>query len=155
MKFVTCFVLAAATVFAATNPFTELKAPFAPAPEILAAPDADAAWKPLPALASMEGLMAAVAGKTKQEERMTAMRHHLIKTIRVAIAFYQKYPDDPRRWRAVQSISSAIRDLANADGTPKEVLEGITWTPPRLSPGGRRSTPLPPRRPPRPMPRRR
>jgi thiol-disulfide isomerase/thioredoxin len=126
MKVLLCFALLAAPALA-QNPFTALKAPFEPAPEILAAPDADAAWKPLPAMASMEGLMAAVAGKSKQEERLTAMRHHIIKTVRVAIAFYQKYPEDPRRWRAVQTIASAIKDLAHSDGTPKEVLEGVTW----------------------------
>ena len=28
-----------------------------------------------------------------------------LKTLRVAIAFCQKYPEDPRRWRAVQTIA--------------------------------------------------
>ena len=112
---------------AAANPFTELKSPFEPAPEILAAPDADAAWKPVPAMSSMEGLMAAIAGKKTQEERLAAMRLHIIKTVRAATAFCQKYPEDPRRWRAVQIMSTAVKDLANADGTPKQAIEGVTW----------------------------
>ena len=119
--------LGATTAAFAQNPFTALSSPFAPAPEILAAPDADAAWKPLPAYASMEGLMAAVAGKKTREEQLTAMRHHIVKVLRAGTAFVQKYPDDPRRWRAVQMMVTAANDLANADGTPKEKLEGVTW----------------------------
>lgn len=126
MKSLLCFVLATA-IAAAANPFTELQSPFEPAPEILAAPDADTAWKPLPAMNSMDGLMAAVAGKKTMEERMTAMRHHLVKTLRFGTAFCQKYPDDPRRWRAVQMMVSAVSDLVNEDGTPKQALEGVTW----------------------------
>jgi thiol-disulfide isomerase/thioredoxin len=117
---------AAATAFA-ENPFLALKPPFEPAPEILAAADADAAFKPLTVLSSMEGLMSAVAGKKTQEERITAMRHHIVKLFRAGAAFVQKYPDDPRRWRVAQMMSTSAKDFANADGTPKEVLEGVTW----------------------------
>jgi thiol-disulfide isomerase/thioredoxin len=125
-----CALGAATLAFAADpNPFTALKSPFAPAPEILAAPDADAAWKPIPAMASMEGLMAAIVGKKTQEERMTAMRLHMVKVLSAGTTFMQRYPDDPRRWRAVQTMVSAANDLANADGTPKEKLEGVSWDP--------------------------
>jgi thiol-disulfide isomerase/thioredoxin len=127
LALLTCVLGAAAAL--AQNPFTALKSPFAPAPDTLAAPDADAAWKPLPVYSSMEGLMAAVAGKKTQEERLTAMRHHIVKVLSAGTAFIQKYPDDPRRWRAVQMMVSAANDLANADGTPKEKLEGVTWDP--------------------------
>ena len=126
LALLTC-VLSAATVAAAENAFTALKSPFAPAPETLAAPDADTAWKPIPAMASMEGLMAAVAGKKTREEQMTAMRLHIVKVLSAGTAFIQKYPDDPRRWRAVQMMASAASDLTNDDGTPKEALEGVTW----------------------------
>lgn len=131
--------LAAALVARAENPFTTLKSPFPPAPEILAAPDADTAWKPIPAMAGMDGLMGAMAGKKTQEERMIAVRRHIVKVVGVLTAFCQKYPEDPRRWRAVQLMGSAAKELANADGTPsytqegvtwpKEALEGITWDP--------------------------
>ena len=47
----------------AENPFTALKSPFEPAATVLAAPDADAAWKPLPGMSTMDGLMAAITGK--------------------------------------------------------------------------------------------
>jgi len=113
----------------AENPFTQLKPPFEPDPATLAAPDAATAFKPLPGYASMDGLMAAVAGKTTQEERITAMRLHIVKLLRGGIAFCQKYPDDPQRWRVVQILASAAREIANPDGTPKEVLEGVTWDP--------------------------
>jgi thiol-disulfide isomerase/thioredoxin len=118
---------AAALVARAENPFTTLKSPFEPAAAVLAAPDADAAWKPIPGMASMEGLMGAVAGKKTQAERMTAMRLHIVGVLRAGTAFVQKYPEDPRRWRAVQMMSSAAKDLSNEDGTPKEALEGVTW----------------------------
>lgn len=119
----------AAVARADDNPFKQLQSPFEPDPTTLAAPDADMAFKPLPELASMDGLMAAVAGKTKQEERLTALRLHIVKVLRVGTAFCQKYPDDPRRWRVVQTMATAMGDLANADGTPKEVLDGVTWDP--------------------------
>jgi thiol-disulfide isomerase/thioredoxin len=118
---------ATALVARAENPFTTLKSPFEPAATVLAAPDADAAWKPIPGMSSMEGLMGAVVGKTTQAERMTAMRLHIVNVLRAGTAFVQKYPQDPRRWRAVQMMSSAAKDLTNEDGTPKEVLEGVTW----------------------------
>lgn len=121
--------LGAASVAFAENPFTTLKSPFPPAPETLAAPDADTAWKPIPAMASMEGLMAAMAGKKTQEERITAMRQHIVKVLGMDTAFVQKYPDDPRRWQAVQTMVSGANNFANADGTPKEVIEGVTWDP--------------------------
>ena len=130
MKFTRLSLLALLLVLpalAADNPFTQLKPPFEPEPAVLAAPDADTAFKPLPAMSSMEGLMSAVAGKKTQEERLTAMRHHIVKLVRSGIAFCQKYPEDPRRWRAVQMLDSAAKELANPDGTPKEVLEGVTW----------------------------
>jgi len=129
MKMLRPFLLAlllAVPAFA-DNPFTQLTPPFEPEPATLAAPDADAAFKPLPLLSSMEGLMSAVAGKKTQEERLTAMRHHIVKLLRTGIAFCQKYPEDPRRWRAVQMMDSAAREIVNPDGTPKEVLEGVTW----------------------------
>jgi thiol-disulfide isomerase/thioredoxin len=132
MKFARPFLLALLLVLpalAADNPFTQLKPPFEPDPAVLAAPDADTAFKPLPAMSGMEGLMAAVAGKKTQEERLTALRHHIVKVLRAGSAFCQKYPEDPRRWRAVQTMASAAKDLANEDGTPKEVLEGVTWDP--------------------------
>lgn len=113
----------------AANPFTELKGPLGPSAETLAAPDADAAWKPIPALNSMEGLMGAVAGKKTQEERMTAMRIFLADIVRRTSAFCQKYPEDPRRWRAVIMMESAARELADETGKPKEVLPGVNWEP--------------------------
>ena len=128
LALLTC-LFGAATVVAAENPFTALKSPVAPAPDTLAAPDADTAWKPIPGMSSMDGLMAAIAGKKTMEERMTAMRLHLVKVLSAGTAFIQKYPDDPRRWRAVQMMASAANDLANEDGTPKETLEGVTWDP--------------------------
>jgi thiol-disulfide isomerase/thioredoxin len=132
MKFIRLLVLSlllALPALAADNPFLQLKPPLAPDPDVLAAPDADAAFKPLPALSSMEGLMGAVAGKKTQEERLTAMRQHIVKVLRAGIAFCQKYPEDPRRWRAVQMMSSAARELALEDGTPKEKLAGVDWDP--------------------------
>jgi len=80
-------------------------------------------------MSSMEGLMAAVAGKKTQEERFTAMRQHIVKVLGAGTAFIQKYPEDPRRWRAVQMMVTASKDLANEDGTPKQMLEGVTWEP--------------------------
>jgi thiol-disulfide isomerase/thioredoxin len=120
-------IAAAALVARAENPFTKLKSPFEPFATVLAAPDADAAWKPIPGMSSMEGLMGAVVGKKTQAERMTAMRLHIVNVLRAGTAFVQKYPEDPRRWRAVQMMNSAAKDLTNEDGTPKEVLEGVTW----------------------------
>ncbi len=111
----------------AENPFTRLQSPFGDSPEVQAAPDADTAWKPIPLMDSMDGLMAAAAGKKTQEERLTALRLHVVSTVRMAAAFCEKYPEDPRRWRAAQTISSAIKDLANEDGSPKEGLPGIVW----------------------------
>jgi thiol-disulfide isomerase/thioredoxin len=119
--------LGAALGARAAQPFFTVPAPFEPGAEVLAAPDADAAFKPLPAMTGMEGLMAAVAGKKTMEERLTAMRHHIVKFLRAGIAFCQKYPEDPRRWRVVLMMDSAVRDLAADDGTPKEKLEGIEW----------------------------
>lgn len=113
----------------AANPFLALKSPLEPTPEMLAVADADAAFKATASLSSMEALMAAAAGKTTQEERLTAMRHLVVKVIRTGSAFLQKYPDDPRRWRVVQMVESAARELAAEDGTPKEALEGVTWDP--------------------------
>ncbi|MFO1448850.1 MAG: TlpA disulfide reductase family protein [Opitutaceae bacterium] len=111
----------------AENPFTRLQSPLGVSPEVLAAPDADTAWKPIPVMGSMDGLMGAMAGKKTQEERVTAMRLHIVATVRMAAAFCQKYPDDPRRWRAVLTISSAIKDLAKEDGSPKDDLPGVVW----------------------------
>jgi thiol-disulfide isomerase/thioredoxin len=119
--------LTAAVVARAENPFTTLKSPIAPAADTLAAPDADAAWKPIPAMSSMEGLMAAIVGKKTPEERLTALRFHMVKALSAGTAFVQKYPDDPRRWRAAQVMASAVGDLINEDGTPKEKLDGVTW----------------------------
>jgi thiol-disulfide isomerase/thioredoxin len=121
--------LAAARLAGADNPFAQLKSPFEPTPEMLAVPDADAAFKAASSLSSMEALMAVAAGKKTQEERVTAMRHLIVKLCRTSTAFLQKYPDDPRRWRIAQMLESATNDLTNEDGSPKETLEGVTWDP--------------------------
>jgi thiol-disulfide isomerase/thioredoxin len=128
---VSCFALgAAACAFAAeANPFTELKTPLEPTAEMLAVTDAAAAFKACASLSSMEALMAAAAGKKTQEERMTAMRHLIVNVVRTGSAFLQNFPNDPRRWRVIQMIESAQKELATEDGTPKEVLEGVTWDP--------------------------
>jgi thiol-disulfide isomerase/thioredoxin len=132
-QLLSCAVLgAAACAFAAdpaTNPFLALKSPLEPTPEMLAVADADAAFKAVASLSSMEALMAAAQGKATQEERMTAMRHLIVKVVRTGSAFLQKHPDDPRRWRVVQMVDSAAGELINPDGTPREVLEGVTWDP--------------------------
>ncbi|MDQ5980018.1 MAG: hypothetical protein QG602_2993, partial [Verrucomicrobiota bacterium] len=120
---------AACVVVRAENPFTALKSPLDPTPEMLAVPDADTAFKAVQANAGMEPLMAAVAGKKTQEERLTAMRHLIVRLMRTSAAFFQKYPDDPRRWRVILSVESAAKELAGEDGVPKEVLEGVTWDP--------------------------
>ena len=109
--------------------FMALRTPLEPTPEMLAVTDPDAAFKPLPAMASMEGLMAATTGKKTQEERLTAMRHLIVKVIRTGSAFLQNFPEDPRRWRVVLILDSSSKELINEDGTPKEVLEGVTWDP--------------------------
>ncbi len=114
---------------AAENPFTQLKSPLEPTPEMLAVADADAAFKAAASLSGMEALMAAAAGKKTQEERLTAMRHLIVKVVRTGTAFIQKFPDDPRRWRIVQMLETSSSELATADGTPKEALEGVTWDP--------------------------
>ena len=119
----------AAVLRADDNPFKQLQSPLPPTPEMLAVTDPEAAFKPLPAMASMEGLMAATAGKKTQEERLTAMRQMIVKVIRVGSAFLQNFPEDPRRWRAAQILDSASKELINEDGTPREVLEGVTWDP--------------------------
>jgi thiol-disulfide isomerase/thioredoxin len=115
--------------FAREHPFTGVPSPFEPAPEVLAAESADTAWAPIPAMASMDGLMAAIAGKNTQEERLDAMRRLQIDVARHATAFYTKYPDDPRRWRAAQILVSISNDLANDDGTPKSPIQDVTWDP--------------------------
>ncbi|MCB1104642.1 MAG: TlpA family protein disulfide reductase [Cephaloticoccus sp.] len=123
------FCLGAAVILAAPNPFVALKSPLEPTAEMLAVSDADAAFKATAALSSMDALMAAAAGKKTMEERMTAMRHLIVKLIRTGSAFLQNYSEDPRRWRVVQMLDSASRELINPDGTPKEVLAGVTWEP--------------------------
>jgi thiol-disulfide isomerase/thioredoxin len=135
MKFIrlslaACLLGAAASAFAASaNPFTELKTPLAPTPEMLAVTDADAAFKAVSSLTGMEALMAAAAGKKTQEERLTAMRHLVVKVVRTGSAFLQNFPEDPRRWRVVLMLESAQKELAGDDGAPKEALEGVTWDP--------------------------
>ena len=121
--------LAVATAAAAAGPFISVPAPLEPAPETLAAPDVDAAWKPIPLLNSMEGLMAAMVGKTTQAERLTGMRLHLARILRMSIAFCGKYPEDPRRWRAVMIMETTSKELADANGQPKEAIPGLTWDP--------------------------
>jgi thiol-disulfide isomerase/thioredoxin len=128
-------LVAAAGAFAATaeptpaSVFLALKSPLEPTPEMLAVADADTAFKAAASLNSMEALMAAAAGKKTQEERLTAMRHLIVKVIRTGSAFLQKFPEDPRRWRVVQMLDSGSGELINADGTPKEALEGVSWDP--------------------------
>lgn len=121
--------LAVTAAAVAAGPFISAPAPLEPAPETLAAPDADAAWKPIPLLNSMEGLMAAVGGKSTQAERLTAMRLHLARILRMTIAFCGKYPEDPRRWRAAMMMESTAKELADENGQPKEALPGLTWDP--------------------------
>lgn len=123
------FALVAGGLPGADNPFARLNSPLEPTPEMLAVPDADAAFKAASSLSSMDALMAAAAGKKTQEERLTAMRHLIVKLCRTSTAFLQKYPDDPRRWRIAQMLESASGELSNPDGSPKEVLEGVTWDP--------------------------
>jgi thiol-disulfide isomerase/thioredoxin len=114
---------------AEADPFAQLKSPLEPTPEMLAIGDADAAFKAAASLSSMESLMAVAAGKKTQEERITAMRELIVKVVRTGTAFLEKYPNDPRRWRIVQMLESASRELATDDGTPKEALPGVTWDP--------------------------
>lgn len=123
--------LFAATALGATdaNLFRELKSPLEPTPEMLAVADADAAYKAAASLSTMEALMEAAAGKKTLEERLTAMRQLIVKLCRTGSAFLQKYPDDPRRWHIVQMLESSTKELINADGTPKEILDGATWDP--------------------------
>ncbi len=133
-QFLGCLLLGASLHAIAADPttarFLALKSPLDPTPEMLAAAtDADVAFKATASLSSMEALMAAAAGKKTQEERLTAMRHLIVKLCRTGTTFLQKYPEDPRRWRVVQMMESASKEIANADGTPKEALEGITWDP--------------------------
>jgi thiol-disulfide isomerase/thioredoxin len=136
MKSLRHFLSAVSLVFAASafaaepaaNPFLALKSPLEPTPEILAL-DADALMKSAASMASMEGLMAAVAGAKTQEERLTAARHLMVKVVRTGSAFVQKYPEDPRRWRVALMLNSAQAELATDDGQPKEALQGITWDP--------------------------
>lgn len=113
----------------AANPFRELKSPLEPTPEMRAVADADTAFKATASLSSMEALMAAAAGKKTQEERVTGMRQLIVKLVRTGTAFIEKYPDDPRRWRVIQMLESASKELATEEGTPKESLEGVTWDP--------------------------
>ncbi|MBL9207610.1 MAG: TlpA family protein disulfide reductase [Opitutaceae bacterium] len=123
-------IIAVASVRGAGDPaFTQLKTPLEPTPEMLAVADADAAFKAVSSLSSMEALMAAAAGKKTQEERMAAMRQLVVKVVRTGSAFLQMYPDDPRRWRVVQMLESASKELATDDGAPKAALEGVTWDP--------------------------
>jgi len=126
------FALSATAVFGAADPtpasaFLALKSPLDPTPEMLAVADADAAFKACASLSSMDALMAAAAGKKTQEERLTAMRHLIVKVVRTGSAFFQKFPEDPRRWRVIQMVESAQKELATDDGAPKEILEGVTW----------------------------
>jgi len=104
-------------------PFTS---PVEPDPEVLAAPDADTAWKPIAQLNSMDYLLG-VLGDAKGAERETVIRNLYLRITRICTAFYQKYPNDPRRWFAVQSISGAIKALVKEDGAPKMAVEGEIW----------------------------
>jgi len=106
--------------------------PFTPAvepdPEVLAAPDADAAWQPLAQFNNMDYLLG-VLGEAKGAEREAVVRNLFMRMARVSTAFYQKYPNDPRRWFAVRNIDGAIKALAKEDGTPKVAIEGLAWDP--------------------------
>ena len=104
-------------------PFTS---PVEPDPEVVAAPDADAAWKPIAKLNSMDYLMG-VLGDAKGAEREVVIRNLYLRITRICTAFYQKYPEDPRRWFAVQNMAGAIKALVKEDGSPKIAVEGETW----------------------------
>jgi thiol-disulfide isomerase/thioredoxin len=109
--------------------FTELVSPFPPSAEVLEAPDAETAWAPIPTMASMEGIMAAMtnSGATTEEERERAIFLHFLEVVSRATTFMQRFPEHPQRWRAVQMISSFPANHANEDGTPRRSFEGFTW----------------------------
>jgi len=131
MKLLACLVLSAALTLGAVA--TESKSapggltpPLEPNPKILAAPDVEAAWQPLGQLTNMEHLMALI-GDAKGEARQARVREIMADALRMGLAFYQKYPNEPRRWVAVKNMADATKFLANDDGTPKAPVPGVTW----------------------------
>jgi thiol-disulfide isomerase/thioredoxin len=120
-------VLLLAPVFAQT-PDLKFTPAVEPDPEVLAAPNADAAWKPIAQFNNMDYLLG-VLGETKGAEREAVVRNLYLRNVRICAAFYQKYPTDPRRWLAVRDLAGAIKALANEDGTPKVAIEGLAWDP--------------------------
>jgi len=115
-----------AVVGFAQPPAAPFNPPVEPDPEILATPDAAAAWKIIAQMNSMEYLMEMI-GEAKGADRDEKVRSIYLRILRITGAFYQKYPEDPRRWFAVRDMASATRSLANPDGTAKGPIEGFVW----------------------------
>ncbi|MCF7688009.1 MAG: TlpA family protein disulfide reductase [Cephaloticoccus sp.] len=95
-------------------------------PEVLAAPDADAAWKSIAQMNNMDYLMELIA-EAKGADKEAKLRFIYLRILRVTAAFYQKYPNDPRRWFCVRDMMSATKAVANPDGTPRGAIEDFVW----------------------------
>ncbi len=100
--------------------------PLEPSPKILAASDAEAAWQPIAQLTNMESLMALI-GDARGEARQARVREIMADAFRMSLAYYQRFPQEPRRWVAVKNMLDSTRFLANDDGTAKAPVPGVTW----------------------------
>jgi thiol-disulfide isomerase/thioredoxin len=130
MKSARILVLLALFSVSAFAQATDLKftPPIEPNPEVLAAPDADAAWKPIALMNNMDYVMGLLADAKGADREVVVRKLHL-RILRDGAAFYQKYPNDPRRWTAAKEMADSIKALVNDDGTPKGTIEGVAWDP--------------------------
>lgn len=123
------FPAAALVVAAVGQDIASLRAPIAPNPGIIAATDAETAWKPIAQStnpAYLQGLLADL----KAPERPPVILEHYRTLISDGVAFIQRFPHDPRRWDVILRLAQVSEGVANPDGTLKPPFtspEGVTW----------------------------
>jgi thiol-disulfide isomerase/thioredoxin len=129
MKKISLLPFACFLTFAAVGQTPVVSPPFAPDPAVLAATEADEAWKPIARLsdpAYIQGLF----GDIKASERTPVVLKLYARTISIGSAFVQRFPNDPRRWDVILKMAQVSESVANPDGTlkpPFTPVEGIVW----------------------------
>lgn len=116
------------TAGALAEEISALAPPFPPNPEILAAQDAETAWKPVAELQD-RGYVGKVLGDVSGAEYASLLMKLYQRAISDDVAFMQKYPHDPRRWDLILELAGISESLANPDGTrkPNAATENIPW----------------------------